>query len=44
LNNSKTKVFKKGGKLEATEKWRMYGQNSEVVDKFSYLEVTLEIT
>jgi hypothetical protein len=33
-----------GGKLEATEKCRMHGQKSEVADKFSYLEVILEIT
>ena len=34
-------VFKKGGKLKAPERWKVNGQNVEVADKFSYLEVTL---
>lgn len=37
-------VFKKGGKLKATEKQRRNGQNTEVVDKFNYLVMTLEST
>lgn len=35
-------AFKKGGKLQATEKQRMNGQNTEVVEKFNYLVVMLE--
>jgi hypothetical protein len=27
-------VFKEGGRLKATERWRMNGQNIEVVNKF----------
>jgi hypothetical protein len=37
-------VFKKGGKLKATERWKVNGQNIEVVDKFNYLGVTLDST
>jgi hypothetical protein len=37
-------VFKKGGKLKATERWRMNGQNLKVGDKFNYPVVTLEST
>jgi len=33
-------VFKKVGKLKATERWRMNGQNLKVGDKFDYLGVT----
>jgi len=33
---------KNGGKLKATEKQRMNGQNTEVVGKFNYLVVMLE--
>jgi hypothetical protein len=33
-------VFKKGGKLKATERWRVNRQNMDVLDKFNYLEVT----
>ena len=36
--------FKKRVKLKATERWRVSGQNIEVIDKFSYLEVTLDST
>jgi hypothetical protein len=32
-------VFKKEGKLKATERWRMNGQNTEVADKSNYPEV-----
>jgi hypothetical protein len=35
-------IFKKVGKLKATEKQRMNGQNTEVADKFNYLVVMLE--
>ena len=35
-------VFKEGGKLKATVKWRITWQNNVVVDKFIYLTVTLE--
>ena len=37
-------VFKKGGKLKATERWRMNGWNLKVGDKFNYLGITLEST
>ena len=37
-------VYKKGGKLKATERWKVNGQNIEVVDKFNYLGVTLDST
>jgi hypothetical protein len=37
-------VFKKGGKLKATERWKVNGQNIEVVDEFNYLGVTLDST
>jgi hypothetical protein len=30
-------IFKKRRKLKVAEKWRMNGQNIEVVDKFNYL-------
>lgn len=40
MNKSKVMVFKKGGKLKATERLRMNGQNLKVVDKFNYLRVT----
>jgi hypothetical protein len=32
-------VYKKEGKLKATESWTMNGQNTEVADKFNYPEV-----
>lgn len=35
-------VFTKGGKLKATDRKRMNGQNTEVVDKFNHLVVMLE--
>jgi hypothetical protein len=35
-------VFKKGGKLRAHEGWKMHEQNTEVVQEFNYLGVTLE--
>jgi len=35
-------VFKKGGKLKVTVKWRITWQNNAVVDKFIYLTVTSE--
>jgi hypothetical protein len=34
--------FKKGGKLKATERWKINGKNIDVVDKFNYLGVTLD--
>jgi hypothetical protein len=34
-------VFKKGGEIQATERWRVNGQHIEVVNKFNYLGVTL---
>jgi hypothetical protein len=37
-------VFKKGGKLKANERWKLNGQNIDVVDKFNYLGVTLDST
>jgi hypothetical protein len=37
-------VFKKGGKLKATVRWGMTGQNNEEVDKFNHLGLTLEST
>jgi hypothetical protein len=37
-------VFKEGHKLKATERWKVNGQNTEVVHKFSYLGVTLYST
>ena len=37
-------IFKKGGKVKATERWRANGHNIEVADKFNYLGVTLEST
>jgi len=37
-------VFQKGVKLKATESWRMNGQNSEEVDNFNCLGVTMEST
>jgi hypothetical protein len=42
LNKCKIMVFKKGGKLKVTERWKVNGQNIEVVDKFNYLGVTLD--
>jgi hypothetical protein len=44
LNKSKITVFRKGEKLKTNEKWRMNGQNTEVVDtcRLSSLEVTFE--
>ena len=37
-------VLKKGGKLKVNERWKVNGQNIEVVDKFNYLGVTLDST
>jgi hypothetical protein len=37
-------VFKIGGKLKATERWKVNGQNIEVVYKCNYLAVTLDST
>lgn len=37
-------VFKNGGKLKATERWKTSEQNIEVADKFNYIGVTLEST
>jgi hypothetical protein len=37
-------VFKKGGKLKATERWKVSGQNIKVVDEFNYLGVRLDST
>jgi hypothetical protein len=39
LRKSKIMVYKKRGKLKVTEKWRMNGLNTEVLNKFNYLEV-----
>jgi hypothetical protein len=44
MNKSKIMVFKKGGKLKATERWKINGQNTEVVDKFNYEGVKVEST
>jgi hypothetical protein len=44
LSKCKIMVFKKGGILEATEGLNVNGQNIEVVDKFTYLGVTLDNT
>jgi Reverse transcriptase (RNA-dependent DNA polymerase). len=41
MNKYETTVFKKGGKLKATERWRMNGQSMKVVDKLNYLGVAL---
>jgi hypothetical protein len=40
FNQFKIKVFKKRGKLKATDRQKINGQCSEVVDKFNYLGVT----
>ena len=37
-------IFKKEGKLKATERWRKNGQNTEVLDKFNYQGVTVKST
>jgi hypothetical protein len=42
LSKSKITVFKLGGKLKETERWEMNGENTEVVDKFNHLGMTLE--
>lgn len=43
MSKFKTTVFKKGGgKLKATESWRMNWQNSEEVNNFDFLGVTTE--
>jgi hypothetical protein len=42
LKKSKIMVFKKGGKLKATERREMNEQNSDVVDKFNYRGVILK--
>jgi hypothetical protein len=44
LNKFKIIVFRIGGKLKATEGQRVNRQNIEVVDKCTYLGVTLEST
>jgi hypothetical protein len=44
LSKSKIVVFKKGGKLNNTERWNMGGQNIEIIDRFKYLGITLENT
>jgi hypothetical protein len=41
LNKLKIVVIKKREKLKATERWRVNGQNTEVVDKFNCIGVTL---
>ena len=35
-------LFEKGGKLKATERWRMRRPSTEVPDKFIYLGMALE--
>jgi hypothetical protein len=42
LNKSKVMLFEKGGKLKATERWRMRRPSTEVPDKFIYLGMALE--
>jgi hypothetical protein len=37
-------VCKQGGKIKATQRWRMNEQNTEVADEFNYLGVVLEST
>jgi hypothetical protein len=44
LSKYEIMVFKKGGKLKATETWKVSGQNIDVVDKFNYLGVMLDST
>jgi hypothetical protein len=44
LSKCKIMVFKEGGKLKATERWKVNGQNIEVAGKFNYLGVTLDST
>jgi hypothetical protein len=44
LSKCKITVFKKRGKLKETERWKVNGQNIEVVDKFNYLGVTTDST
>jgi hypothetical protein len=44
LSKFKIMVFKKGGKLKESERWRVNGQNIEVVDKLNYLGLTLDNT
>jgi hypothetical protein len=41
LSKSKIVVFKKGRKPMNTERWNMYGQNIEIIDKFKHLGITL---
>jgi hypothetical protein len=40
LNRAEIMIFQRGGKLKSTEKWRMNGQNTEVVYKVNYTGVT----
>jgi hypothetical protein len=44
LSKCKIIVFKNGGKLKSTERWKVNGQNIEVVDTFNSLGVTLDST
>jgi hypothetical protein len=44
VSKFKIMIFKKGGKLKATERWKVNGQSIEVADKFNYLGVTLDST
>jgi hypothetical protein len=44
LSKYKIVVFEKGGKLKNTERWKMGGQNIEIVNKIKCLGITLENT
>jgi hypothetical protein len=44
LNTTKIIVFKKGGRLKKNETWTTHGNNIEVVNEITYLEITLENT
>jgi hypothetical protein len=44
LNKSKTVVVKTGGKMNKSERWNMWGQNIEVINKLNDLGLTLENT
>jgi hypothetical protein len=39
LSKSNKVVFKNGGKLKNTERWKMGGQNIKIIDKFKYLGI-----
>jgi hypothetical protein len=44
LSKYKRMIFNKGGKLKATERWKVNGQKIEVGEKLSYVGVTLDST